>query len=98
MRSDAFYVYILATRKDGPIYVGVTNDLRRRIHEHKTHAIRGHTWRYNIDRLVYFEQFNTAETAILREKRLKRWRRAWKVELIEQGNPGWADLADTFSP
>ena len=98
MRERRFYVYILATRKNGPLYVGITNDLHRRIHEHETHAIRGHTWRYNIDRLVYLEAFDTTETAISREKRLKRWRRAWKIELIEESNPDWADLADTFLP
>jgi putative endonuclease len=93
-----FYIYILATRKDGPLYVGITNDLRRRVYEHKTHAIKGHAWRYNIDRLVYSEQFDTADEAIAREKRIKRWRRAWKVALIEKDNAEWADLADAFEP
>jgi putative endonuclease len=73
--TELFYVYILATRKDGPLYVGVTNDLHRRIFEHKTHVIKGFTARYNVDRLVYFEVFESIETAIAREKKLKRWRR-----------------------
>jgi putative endonuclease len=94
---DAYYVYILATRKDGPIYVGVTNDLRRRVYEHKVHAVRGFTNRYNVDRLVYSEVFDAPESAIAREKQLK-WRRAWKVALIERDNPSWHDLAQEFVP
>jgi putative endonuclease len=95
---DIFYVYILATRKDGPLYVGMTNDLHRRIFEHKSHAIRGFTWRYNLDRLVYWETFETPDAAIKREKQVKRWRRAWKVALIERENPDWRDLALEFVP
>ena len=96
--TELFYVYILATRKDGPLYVGVTNDLHRRVFEHKTHAIKGFTARYNVDRLVYFETFESIETAIAREKKLKRWRREWKVALIERENPEWRDLAEVFEP
>lgn len=95
---EAFYVYILATRKDGPIYVGVTSDLHRRVYEHKTHAVRGYTARYNVDRLVYWELFDNPEAAIHREKQLKRWRREWKVALIERENPEWRDLALEFVP
>jgi putative endonuclease len=95
---DIFYVYILATRKDGPLYVGMTNDLHRRIFEHKSHAIRGFTWRYNVDRLVYWETFETPDAAIKREKQVKRWRRAWKVALIERENPDWRDLTLEFVP
>jgi putative endonuclease len=94
---EHFYVYILATRKDGPIYIGVTNDLHRRVFEHKTHVIRGFTARYNINRLVYVEVFESIESAIAREKKLKRWRREWKVQLIERGNPDWRDLAEEFA-
>jgi putative endonuclease len=86
---DGYSVYILATRKEGPIYVGVTNDLHRRVYEHKTHAIRGFTNRYNVDRLVYSEVFDSPDAAIAREKQLKRWRRDWKVALIERENPDW---------
>ena len=93
MSEDRFYVYILATRKNGPIYVGVTNNLSRRVHEHKSHQIHGFTARYNIERLVYAEAYPTAVEAISREKALKRWRRAWKVQLIEKDNPEWDDLA-----
>ena len=95
---DLFYVYILATRKNGPIYVGVTNDLHRRVFEHKTHVIKGFTAKYNVDRLVYFEVFESIEAAIAREKKLKRWRREWKVALIERENPDWRDLAEEFVP
>ena len=96
--GKTYYVYILATRKDGPMYVGITSDLHRRVLEHKTHEIRGFTWKYNVDRLVYFEQFDSPDAAIQREKRIKRWRRAWKVELIGKDNPEWRDLSEDFQP
>jgi putative endonuclease len=91
--QERFHVYILATRKDGPLYIGMTNDLTRRVFEHKSHQVRGYTERYNVDRLVYAEAYPTAIAAIDQEKRLKRWRREWKVALIERQNPGWLDLA-----
>jgi putative endonuclease len=96
--AEAFCVYILATRKDGPLYVGVTSGLHKPVFEHKTHAIPGFTARYNVDRLVYYEVFENPEAAIAREKQLKKWRRAWKVELIERNNPEWRDLAKEFVP
>ncbi|WP_262028327.1 GIY-YIG nuclease family protein [Microvirga sp. Mcv34] len=96
--AEVFYVYILATRKDGPLYVGVTSDLNRRVFEHKTHAMPGFTARYNVDRLVYFELFENPVTAIAREKQPKKWRRAWKVGLIERDTPEWRDLAEEFVP
>jgi putative endonuclease len=74
--TETFYVYILATRKDGPIYVGITNDVHRRVFEHKTHAVRGFTAKYNVDRLVYFEAFDSVEEAIAREKRIEKSHRA----------------------
>lgn len=87
-----FYVYVLASRIGGTIYIGVTNDLVRRVHEHKTRAIDGFTKTYGVDRLVLYEVFDTAEAAIRREKRLKRYNRAWKIRLIEDRNPNWVDL------
>ena len=93
MTTRIYAVYILATRKDGPLYIGITNDLERRIAEHKAHAIKGHAARYNIDRLVYVETFDEPNQAIEREKVLKKWRRAWKIALIEKENPAWTDLA-----
>ncbi len=87
-----FYVYILASMPRGAIYVGVTNDLVRRVWQHKEGQADSFTRRYWIKRLVYFEEHTTAANAIEREKQLKRWRRAWKDELIEFANPEWRDL------
>ena len=86
------YVYILANRKNGTLYVGVTSSLVVRMHQHKSHAVDGFTKRYGVDRLVYFEAFAEVEAAILREKQVKKWNRAWKVRLIEGKNPDWIDL------
>ena len=93
-----FFVYILATRKDGPIYIGVTSDLRKRVFDHRSRAVPGFTKRFNIDRLVWYEAHENAESAILREKRLKKWLRKWKVELIEAANPNWDDLFEGLGP
>ena len=87
-----FYVYILASKPRGALYIGVTNDLIRRVWEHKEGLAESHTKRYRIKRLVYYEVHATAETAIAREKQLKRWRRAWKDDLIEAENRDWRDL------
>ncbi|MBL8629239.1 MAG: GIY-YIG nuclease family protein [Rhodospirillaceae bacterium] len=91
-----YFVYILASRKQGTLYVGVTNDLVRRVYEHKTDAAPGFTRRYNIKTLVYFEQTESVESAIEREKHIKKWNRAWKIELIERENAEWADLYPTL--
>ena len=87
-----YWVYILASTIGGTLYVGVTNNLVRRVYEHKMGLADGFTKKYRIHRLVYFEQFGDIEAAILREKRLKRWNRAWKIRLIEELNPNWDDL------
>jgi putative endonuclease len=87
-----YYVYILASRKHGTLYIGVTNDLVRRIYEHKTRAVPGFTTRYRVHLLVWFECYDDVINAIAREKELKKWRREWKINLIEQSNPEWADL------
>lgn len=87
-----YYVYILASKKNGTLYTGVTNDIVRRIHEHKTKVNEGFTKKYNVDRLVYFEEFVSIIDAITREKRIKAWKRQWKIELIEKLNPKWVDL------
>ena len=87
-----YYVYILANRKYGALYIGVTNDLVRRVHEHRQELSSSFTRRYGIHTLVYFEQTTEIESAIIRETNLKTWRRKWKIELIEQSNPGWRDL------
>ena len=88
----AFSVYLLASRKHGTLYLGVTNDLVRRCHEHRTKATDGFTARYGVDKLVWFEIYDDAHSAIAREKELKKWRRDWKIRLIEAQNPGWEDL------
>jgi putative endonuclease len=92
----ASYVYILASRKNGTLYIGVTNDLVRRAHEHRQDAAAGFTRDYAIKRLVYFESYDDIRTAIQREKTLKHWLRAWKVALIETTNPDWSDLFPTL--
>jgi putative endonuclease len=87
-----FYVYILASRSGGALYVGVTNDLVRRVYEHKNGLVPGHTKKYRIDKLVYFELYSTAYQAIQREKNIKHWPRAWKTRLIGEKNGEWRDL------
>lgn len=93
MTGEAYaYVYILANRKHGTLYVGVTSDLAARIYNHKQGVVGGFTKRYRIDRLVYFEGHAEIGAAILREKQIKKWNRAWKIRLIEEDNPDWRDL------
>ena len=91
-----YYVYIMASDKNGTLYIGVTNDIARRAFEHKTHHIPGFTSKYNVCKLVYVEAFSNIEDAIHREKRLKEWKRDWKKELIESINPQWDDLYDNI--
>ena len=86
----------LGERKDGATYVGVTNDLVRRIYEHRTKAVPGFTSKYNITRLVWFEMYDDPISAISREKELKKWKRAWKIKLIEATNPQWDDLYESI--
>ncbi|TQF43391.1 GIY-YIG nuclease [Bradyrhizobium sp. UNPF46] len=92
----AYYVYILASPRDGAIYVGITNDLVRRVYEHRIKAVPGFTARYNISRLVWFEAYDDPISAISREKELKKWRRAWKTQLVEKDNPNWDDLYESI--
>ena len=87
-----YYVYILASRSGGAIYTGVTKNLVRRVYEHKNGLVPGHTKRYRIDKLVYFETYDSIYQAIQREKNIKHWPRAWKARLIGQGNAEWRDL------
>jgi putative endonuclease len=91
-RDKVYWVYILASAIGGTLYIGVTNDLVRRVYEHKAGVVPGFTRRYRIHRLAYFEQFGDIENAIRREKRLKKWNRSWKIRLIEELNPNWDDL------
>ena len=87
-------VYILASKRNGTLYTGVTSEPLVRIHQHRTGMVRGFTREYGVRMLVWFEQHATMESAILREKRIKKWNRAWKLELIEKDNPDWRDLAE----
>jgi putative endonuclease len=89
-------VYILASERNGTIYIGVTSDIVRRVWEHKSGAVDGFTKKYGVHLLVYFEFHETMADAILREKQIKKWRRAWKLELIERDNPQWHDRYDVI--
>jgi putative endonuclease len=93
-------VYILASKRNGTLYTGVTSNLLARIQQHREGQVRGFTRKHGIELLVWFEQHPTMESAITREKRIKKWNRAWKLDLIETGNPDWRDLAEDlgFAP
>lgn len=92
LEETMFYVYILASKPQGTLYIGVTRDLIRRAREHKTEAVPGFTKKYSVHQLVYFEAHDSIEAAITREKQMKEWKRAWKIELLEKENPRWEDL------
>lgn len=89
-----FYLYIMASRRNGTIYIGVTSELIKRIWEHKEGIVKGFTKKYNVQMLVYYEIHKDAEAAIIREKQIKKWNREWKLRLIEEKNPRWQDLYD----
>jgi putative endonuclease len=89
-----YFVYILASQRNGTLYVGVTSDLALRTSQHRGKAIDGFTSKYGVGMLVWFEEFADIHDAIQREKRIKKWNRAWKLELIEKANPDWRDLFD----
>jgi putative endonuclease len=91
-----YYIYILASKINGTLYVGMTNDSARRVFEHKSGLLEGFTKKYSIDKLVYFESTSDVNEAIAREKRLKKWKRQWKIDLIENSNPDWRDLSEGF--
>ena len=92
--AKAGYVYIMANRKRATLYIGVTSYLVRRVYQHREHHVPGFTRRYGCTQLVYFETFDEIADAIVREKALKKWNRAWKIDLIELRNPEWCDLWD----
>jgi len=89
---NTYYVYILTNKKNGTLYIGMTNNLLRRMYEHKHNLVSGFTSKYNIHQLVYFEQTEDILSALQREKQLKKWNRSWKIKLIESNNPNWIDL------
>ena len=90
--AKQFYVYILASKRNGTLYTGVTSNLIQRVWQHKHDVIQGFTRKYNVKTLVYYEIHENAESALTKEKKIKRWRRAWKLDLIEDSNPEWRDL------
>jgi putative endonuclease len=92
MNAKKYYIYILASQKNGTLYIGVTSNLIKRISEHKDGIIKGFTKKYKIDKLVYYEVYGEIGLALYREKQLKKWKREWKLELIEKENPSWKDL------
>ncbi|HEY9219398.1 MAG TPA: GIY-YIG nuclease family protein [Phenylobacterium sp.] len=94
----SFWIYILARERNGTLYIGQTDNLNRRVWEHQTGAIPGFASKYGVKRLVYWEEYETRSAAFARERAMKKWNRAWKLELIERFNPGWKDLAEDLSP
>ncbi len=95
-QSHHYFVYILTNTMHTVLYIGVTNDLVRRMYEHKQKLVEGFTKKYNCTKLVYYEETSYIHVALEREKQLKRWHRAWKRNLIQQENPGWKDLSQDF--
>ncbi len=94
---NSYFVYILASKKNGTLYIGVTSNLIKRIWEHKQGLVEGFTNKYNVHLLVYFEETPDIESAITREKQMKKWKRQWKIELIEEMNPAWDDLYESIA-
>lgn len=92
----AFHVYIVASAPNGPLYVGMTDNLGRRVDQHRSGSLPGFTRKHRVSRLVWCEAHETRETAFVRERQIKEWRRSWKLELIEASNPTWADLYETL--
>jgi len=89
---NRYYIYILASKRNGTLYIGVTNDLIKRVYEHKNNAVEGFTKKYGVHNLAYYEETQDVNSAITREKQMKKWKRSWKIELIEKTNPDWEDL------
>ena len=89
---DEYFVYILASKRNGTLYIGTTNDLTRRVLEHKNDFVEGFTGKYRVHSLVYYEQCESFDSALQREKQLKEWKRSWKLDLVEKANPLWQDL------
>jgi putative endonuclease len=88
-----YYLYIITNKKEGVLYIGVTNNLERRMFEHKEKLIEGFSKKYNLDKLIYFETYQYINDAIRREKQMKKWKRQWKINLITEDNPDWNDLS-----
>ena len=97
MNEKEYYVYILASKKNGTLYIGVTSNLIKRVWEHKSDLVKGFTKTYGVHILVYYESTSSSYAAITREKQIKAWQRAWKVQLIEEKNPSWKDLYEEIA-
>jgi putative endonuclease len=97
MFTKSYYVYILASERNGTLYIGVTNDLLKRVYEHRNDLVEGFTKKYQVHRLVYYEQTDDIHAALQREKHLKAWKRQWKMRLIDEMNPEWEDLYDKLT-
>ncbi len=93
----AFYVYILASKRNGTLYIGMTDDLSRRVYQHRTGEVPGFTRRYGVKQLVWYDVFESRDAAFGRERQMKEWLRAWKIKLIEASNPDWSDLYETLN-
>ena len=91
-----YYVYIITNKKDGVLYIGVSNDLERRMFEHKNKLVKGFSSKYNLNKLIYFESYQFVKDAIKREKNLKKWKRDWKINLIVEDNADWIDLSEDW--
>ena len=96
LRMKKYYVYILSSKRNGTLYTGVTSDIIKRVYEHKQNVVEGFTKKYNIHVLVWYEIHDSAESAINREKQMKKWKRTWKLRLIEKDNPEWIDLYESI--
>lgn len=94
----AFFVYIVASKRNGTLYIGMTDDLLKRVWQHRTGVVPGFTRDYGVKTLVWYETHESRESAIVRERRMKKWNRAWKLDLIEKQNPDWIDLSKDLSP
>ncbi len=93
---DKFYIYILTNKNNTVLYTGCTDDLQRRIYEHKTKELKGFTNKYNVNKLIYYEEYDNADEAFRREHLIKRWKRTWKEELINKYNPNYQDLSENW--
>ncbi|MBU2510560.1 GIY-YIG nuclease family protein [bacterium] len=91
-----YFVYIMASKKNGTLYIGVTSNIQKRVFEHKTNIVDGFTKKYSVHKLIYYESTSDIHSAIRREKQLKNWKRDWKIELIEKTNPQWLDLSSSL--
>ncbi|MDY0779235.1 GIY-YIG nuclease family protein [Tenacibaculum sp. IB213877] len=94
--NHQYYVYIITNKKDGVLYIGITNNLERRIFEHKNKLVKGFSSKYNLDKLIYFETHQLVDEAIKREKNMKKWKREWKINFILEENPDWNDLSKNW--